>query len=478
MMTSQAAPNFLIVMTDEHGPMFSHTHGHPLVETPNMDRLAQAGITFDNAYCNQPICVPSRASFMAGRYSHHVGVWDNATPLALDAVTWPYLLRARGYDAVLAGKMHLIGPDQLHGFRQQLAVDLHAQLRLGVYPWEDGIQAVPLENARRQDLVRRAGPGTTRAIEADDQAEVAALAYLRDPSRRERPFALCVGFIAPHFPLIVPEPYFSQYYPDRTDLPRRPDGRDEEPTAATRRLQVAYGYLQDHSAEEIRRARAAYYGLVSYVDAKLGRLIDSLQECGLAENTIVIHTSDHGEMLGEHGLWGKSCFYEQSARVPLQIAGPGIGAGQRVREAVSLVDVVATVLDLAGLAEDERRDWRLDGQSLRPALQGDRGALKDEVFAEYTARGTDRGRAMIRTGRWKLCYGHGNPPEIELYDLEADPGEFNNLADDSAYRDVKSDLVARIVAEWDPQEITATAIKSQRARKLIRAAQREGEFLF
>ncbi|HLH73887.1 MAG TPA: sulfatase-like hydrolase/transferase, partial [Chloroflexota bacterium] len=313
---------------------------------------------------------------------------------------------------------------------------------------------------------------------ADDQAEAAALAYLRDPARRERPFALCVGFIAPHFPLIVPEPYFLRYYPERTDLPARPDGRDEEPTLATRRLQIAYGYQQDHTDEEIRRARAAYYGLVSYVDAKLGRLLDCLTECGLAENTVVVHTSDHGEMLGEHALWGKSCFYEQSARVPLQIAGPGIGSGVRVCQAVSLIDVVATVLDLAGLSANERNAWQLDGESLLPALRGEPDTLKDQVFAEYTARGTDRGRAMLRTSRWKLCYGHGEPPEIELYDLENDPGEFTNLAGQSIYRDVQSDLLARIFAEWDPQEITTAATRSQRARKLIRTAQSGGEFIF
>ena len=468
MTASAPAPNFLIIMTDEHGPMFSGTHGHPLVETPNMDRLAKSGVTFDNAYCNHPICVPSRASFMTGRYSHHIGVWDNATPLALDALTWPYLLRAHGYDAVLAGKMHLIGPDQLHGFREQLAVDLHAQLRLGVYPWDEAIR--PIEPPPRADLVTQAGPGTTRAIAADDQAEAAALAYLCDPARKAQPFALCVGFIAPHFPLIVPEPYFSRYYPERCDLPTRPASGNAEVTPATRRLQVAYGYL-DHTEEEIRRARAAYYGLVSYVDDKIGRLLDCLGACDLAENTVVMHTSDHGEMLGAHDLWGKSCFYEESARIPLQIAGPGIAVGRRVREAVSLVDVGATILDLAGFSAEARASGQFDGQTLRPALGVEPGALNDEVFAEYTARGTDRGRAMLRTSRWKLCYGHGEPPEVELYDLEADPHEFNNLAGQPASRDVQADLLARLFREWDPEEVTAAALNSQHARRAIRAAQ-------
>lgn len=467
-------------MSDEHGPMFSSAYGHPIVRAPAMDRLAQEGTTFDAAYCNSPLCVPSRLSFMTGRYVSRCKGWDNATPLASDAMTWPYLLRSAGYDAVLAGKMHLVGPDALHGFRAQLAYDPHggvpsdaataAQLGLSphgrhpIFSWRDGVQKAE----DRWPDVGMARGGTTPMIEADDAIEEAALDYLRDSATQAQPFALCVGFVAPHFPFVVPEPYFSMYHPENTDLPAAPEGHLDDLPPAAQRLRQAFGF-HGYSDEEVRRARAAYYGLVSYLDAKIGRLLDTLDELGLAENTVVIHTSDHGESLGEHGLWRKMNFYEQSARVPLQIRWPGVvPAGDRVDGAVSLVDVSATILEAAGFDRDSLRPWRLDGDSL-VSLMADRDAeWKDEAFVEHLAHGTDRARAMVRRGKWKLSYSHGDPPESELYDLENDPGEFDNLADRPEYSEIQERLTARVLELWgDPDRLTAEIEDSQDARQLI-----------
>lgn len=471
--TDRKRPNMLVIMSDEHDPMCSSTYGHPLVETPHMDRLARQGATFDGAYCNSPLCVPSRISFVTGKYVSNVGGWDNATPLPVDAMTWAYLLRSKGYEAVLCGKMHLIGPDQLHGFERQLATDLHAENRHAIFRWKEGISTAPHPWAS----VLQAGPGTTREIEVDDEVEGAAIAYLRDRARRERPFALCVGPIAPHFPFVVPEPYFSRYYPDRCDLPNLPEGHLEGLPPAAHRLQRMFG-LTGYTDDQILRARAAYYGLVSYLDDKIGRLLDVLKEEGLAENTVVIHTSDHGEMLGEHGLWRKMNFYEQAARVPLQISWPGVlPANRRISQCVSLVDLTATILDLGGFSVEERAGWELDGESLVPLLTDEDAAWKDEVFSEYTAHGTDRPRAMIRSGKWKLCYSHGHPPEWELYDLESDPGEFDNLAGQPAYRDILEDLTGRILEQWgDPERLEREIVNSQETRHLLRAVSRDKPF--
>ena len=211
-----------------------------------MDRLAAEGVTFDAAYCNNPLCVPSRLSFMTGRHTHNCAGWDNATPLAPDAVTWAHLLRAQGYDVALSGKMHLIGDDHLHGFQEQLARDLHCELEHPIFPWEQGIpearepwpgvvrtaSRVPpgpngeeAESGGEDAATPPTGPGRTPEIDADDAAVAAALAYLRRRAHRgaERPFALCVGLIAPHFPFVVPEPFFSQYFPRHADLPPLPD---------------------------------------------------------------------------------------------------------------------------------------------------------------------------------------------------------------------------------------------------------------
>jgi choline-sulfatase len=468
-------------MSDEHGPMWSSAYGHPFVQTPNMDRLALQGTTFDAAYCNAPLCVPSRLSFMTGRYVSNCRGWDNATPLPSDTPTWPYALRSASYDVVLSGKMHLVGNDNLHGFREQLAYDPHGggsrdndtARRLGlasggqhpIYLWRDGMPPADAPWASIGEA--RAGRGPM--IDADDAIEESALAYLREPARQEQPFALCVGFVAPHFPFIVPEPYFSMYYPEFGDLPSNPPGHLDNLPAAADRLRRMFGF-DGNSEEDIRCARAAYYGLITYLDDKIGKLLDALEETGLAQNTVVIHTSDHGESLGEHGLWRKMNFYEQSARVPLQIAWPGhIEGGQRIAGATSLVDVTATILDAGGAELDQVAAMQLDGDSLLPLMQGDPGEWKDEAFSEHLAHGTDRARAMIRRGRWKLCYSHGTPPDIELYDLESDQGEFDNLADHAEHRAIRAELVARVMEIWsDPDRLTEEIVASQQSRKMIR----------
>jgi len=457
-------PNVLVIMSDEHGGMFSSVDGHPFIETPNMERLATQGVTFDNACCNAPLCVPSRISFMTGKFVSNARGWDNATPLGCDAITWPYLLRSQGYTASLDGKMHLIGPAPLHGFNRQLTREPHENDKHFVHRWR--VDGIP-EAGERWPEVPASGPGTSWLIEFDDEVEEAALAYIKEQARQEQPFALCVGFLAPHFPLIVPEPYFSMYYPERTDLPNLPPGHLENLPPAARRLRQMFGLAGPYTDDELMRARAAYYGMVTYLDAKIGRILDALEEEGLAGDTLVIHTSDHGEMLGEHGLWRKMNFYEQAVRVPLQMRWPGVfPEGVRIPQVVSLVDVVVTMLEACGVSTDR---WYLDGDSLLPLIRGDSASWKNEAFAEHLAHGTDRARAMIRQGNWKLCYGHGDPPEIELYDLKADPGEFDNLAGRPEVSDVQERLLARIREEWpDPDRLTREIHTSQEERWEIR----------
>ena len=472
-------PNFLVIMSDEHGPMWSSVYGHPFVQTPNMERIAESGATFDAAYCNSPLCVPSRLSFMTGRYVSRCEGWDNAKPLPSDVPTWPYLLRSVGYDTVLSGKMHLIGPDQLHGFRQQLAYDPHggghrsdAELGLStggrhpIYLWEEG---VPTED-EPWPSVREARAGTGPMISADDAIEDAALAYLRDPARGDSPWALCVGFVAPHFPFVVPEPYFSMYWPQHADLPNNPPGHLDNLPAAATRLRQAFNF-SGYTEDEIRTARAAYYGLITYLDDKIGRLLDALEESGMSEHTVIIHTSDHGESLGEHGLWRKMNFYEQSARVPLQISWPGvIEAGQRFSGAVSLVDATATILDAASIDQTSNSYMNLNGVSLLPQMTGAADSQRDDAFVEHLAHGTDRPRAMVRQGRWKLSYSHNREsPDLELYNLETDPSEFDNLANDGRHTAVQQRLTARVLDIWgDPDTLDRRIKDSQRSRLMIR----------
>ena len=250
-------PNILIIMSDEHAPMYSGPYGHPLVQTPHMDRLAEDGVTFTNAYCNSPLCMPSRMSFMTGQYIHKIGAWDNAAPLRPDAVTWAHNLRAVGYDVVLSGKQHFGGMDQLHGFRAQLARDLHAERQHGLTDWDNG---TPPANRPWQGLAQ-ARPGTTVEIEVDDLAEAEALTYLRDPARQEQPWALNVSFIAPHFPLIVPQRFWDLYPLDEIDLPNIPDGHLENQHPVYQRMRRMFGCV-DFPEE----ARASWESRLLWID--------------------------------------------------------------------------------------------------------------------------------------------------------------------------------------------------------------------
>ena len=450
-------PNMLIIMSDEHAPMFSSVYGHEIVQTPNMRRLADAGATFDSAYCNSPLCMPSRMSFMTGRLVNRIGSWDNVTPMRSDALTWAHRLRARGYEVALSGKQHFGGPDQLHGFERQLARDLHAERYHPIHPWDEGI--VPARQPWHE--VYAAGPGWTEELEVDELAQARALDYLRDPARQRQPWALNVSFIAPHFPLVAPKRFWDMYPPDEMDLPLIPAGHLENLPPMAQRLRTMFGFPQ-FPDDVVRRARAGYYALISYFDEKIGQLIDALHETGQYENTVIIHLSDHGEMNGEHGMWRKSNFYEASARVPLQIVWDGrIQAGQRLPEVVSLVDVTATICAMAG----DDCELPLDGHSLLPLLTDGDPDWKDEAFCEYLAHGTDRPQAMLRRGRYKLVYGWGEPSA--LYDVEADPGEFHNLAGQAEHAHALAELERGLLAGWDPAALDAQVRESQRQQKFI-----------
>jgi choline-sulfatase len=400
-------------------------------------------------------------SFMTGRYIHHIETWDNTSPLASDAVTWAHMMRAGGYDVTLSGKQHFIGPDKLHGFGAQLARDIHGENYHAIFPWSQGTSTAP----KPWPGVEQAGPGTTLEIEVDDEVEEASLAYIRDPARRERPWVLNASFIAPHFPLVVPQKYWDLYPLNEIDLPDIPAGHLENLHPVYRRMRSMFGMV-DFPEEQTRRARAGYYGLITYLDDKIGRLVGALEETGQLENTMVVYVSDHGEMAGEHGMWRKSNFYEQSSRIPLVISWPGrLPRGKRVTEVVSLVDLVATMIEATGAP----CITSLDGDSLLSLARGDADGWKDEAFSEYLAHGVARPMAMLRRGRYKLNYSLDDPPE--LYDLEADPGEFRDLGGDPDHARILDRIKTDLLSRWDPLDLERRVRRSQEERVLIRAAE-------
>jgi len=453
-------PNFLIIMSDEHDPRVSEPYGHPFVATPALQRLAERGTVFHAAYCNSPLCVPSRASFMTGKHLHRLGVWDNGVPLASDEPTWAHRLSAVGYETALAGKMHFVGPDQRHGFARRLVEDIHGEGSFHPANWDIEIGT---PSPTRFHRIEEAGPGDTLHQQYDDEVVGQTCAYLAESSRQQLPWALCVSLITPHFPLTVRQPYFDRYFPAHADLPTLPP--DHLNRLHPQSVRLRRWFQSDRfTDEQIARARAAYYGLVTSCDARVGDILDALDAHGLRENTVVVYTADHGELHGEHGLWWKCSFYEASARVPLIVAWPGhIAPGTRHGTVTSLIDVVRTMIDLAEADASE-----LDGQSLSALLMGMQEDHDGIALAEYEAHGTRTPGRMVRRGRYKLNYYGDEPPE--LYDLAADPDEFDDLAGRPQYAMIQNQLTALVREGWDPEEIDERVRESQQRRRIIAAS--------
>ena len=446
-------PNLLVILSDQHAARWCGYHGDPTVLTPNLDRLAGQGVVFDSAYCNSPICVPSRMAFLTGRHVQHIGIWDNHTILPSETPTFAHGLTRAGYDVVLNGKMHFRGPDKLHGFRAQLSAD-PAGDDPGSFPipcWREG-GGVDV----RGGTELRFGEGIGK--QEDYEAEAAAVRYLEDPARRAQPWAMVVGIYAPHPPWQAQRQYLDQYRIAEVPLPYWPDGYMERQHAVHRRKRELW-QKAEFPDEMVRGARHTYFALTTRVDDQIGRILAALQRSGQLEDTLVVYTSDHGEMLGEHALWNKSSLLEESAHVPMIFSWPGtLPAGKRVPGCVSLVDLTATLLAAGGA----QLDLPLDGHSLLELAAGRATAWPDEAIIELYATWTDRPIAMLRRGRYKLHLSHQEPPQ--LYNLEYDPREFHDLAPDPAHAGILADLTRRLTSRWDSDQLNQRVLESQDQR--------------
>jgi choline-sulfatase len=460
-----AKPNILVVMVDQLNPAFLPIHGHQLVQAPHLERLAARGTVFDNAYCNTPLCAPSRATFMTGALPSRTGVYDNAAEFRADLPTVAHYLRLQGYRTVLSGKMHFCGPDQRHGFEERLTTDIYPA-DYGWTPDWDHPDARP-SWYHNMGSVRDAGLCVrTNQIDFDEEvvfaAERAIFDHVRGP--RDRPLFLVASLTHPHDPFAVPRRYWDRYDHAAIDMPRL--DRDDVPLDPhTARLRhVSAMDAEPVTAEQVRNARHAYYGAISFCDDQLGRLTTALEEAGLADSTVVVFLSDHGEMLGERGLWYKMSFFEGASRIPLVMAGPGVAAGRR-DEAVSLADLTPTLVELGGgdartLAEP------VDGCSLVPHLTGRHG--HDAVTGEYLAEGAVGPMVMLRRGPYKFIHAPGDPDQ--LYDLAADPDERSNRAGEAGMADVVAAFRREIAARWDLPALDAAVRASQRRRRVVATA--------
>ncbi|MFO1207876.1 MAG: choline-sulfatase [Amaricoccus sp.] len=466
-------PNILILMVDQLAGTFFPDGPAGFLHVPNLRRLAARSLRFSTCYTASPLCAPGRASFMAGQLPSRTRVYDNAAEFASDIPTFAHLLRRAGYATTLCGKMHFVGPDQLHGFEERLTTD--------IYPADFGWTPDWTRPGERIDwwyhnLGSVTGAGTaeiTNQLEYDDEVAYHATARLHDLSRRRdaRPWCLTVSFTHPHDPYVARRRFWDLY----TDCPALDPEVASIPFDAqdphSRRLMQA----SDHTAfaitpEDVRRARRGYFASLSYVDHRIGEILGVVERAGMAEDTAVVFLSDHGDMLGERGLWFKMSFREGSARVPLMLAAPGL-APARVDAPVSTLDVFPTLADLAGIDLGELAPW-IDGESLLPLAAGT--ATRRPVPMEYAAEGSVAPMVALRDGRWKLTAGPADPPM--LFDLATDPHEQNDLAADPTHAVMLADLQAAVAARWNFDAFDAAVRESQARRRLVYAALRNGAY--
>lgn len=458
-------PNILVIMADQMTPFMLGAYGHPQVQTPNLDALAQRGTRFDAAYSPIPICVPARAAMMSGQYASRMQCFDNGDSFPSHIPTFAHYLTNHGYNTVLSGKMHFVGADQLHGFCRRLTTDVYPS----TYDWSYDL---PPEGGTKlafdfheQYLAHNIGPGWTMELQYDEETHFRSLEYLRQD--REQPFLLVTSYTNPHPPFVSPQRFWDMYADVDFELPYYPEGMADTYSDFDQALRRWHGIEQHDIGElaNLQHMRRGYAAVISYIDHKVGELLAVLDQQGLKEQTIVVFCADHGEMLGEKRMIQKRSLYEWSARIPLIVDIPRAEQPAIVKQPVSLIDLHPTLLDLAGVPTEMRA--HLDGQSVLPLLEGklDRSG---PIFCEYHAEGVMNPSIMARLGRYKYHYFHEQPPQ--LFDLEVDPNEWDNLVGRPDYTDVERALQAAILEQFDVETIVSTMLTRLQQKKIVREA--------
>lgn len=450
--------NLLVLMADQHNRQFMGCAGHPVVRTPHLDALAARGTRFPNAYTNSPICVPARAAVATGRYPHQIECWDNARPYVGVPASWGHRLTAAGRHVTTIGKLHYRAAADDTGFPDQI-VPLHCHEGSGDYM---GLlrEASPPRQQHRKYLLN-AGAGDSEYLRYDREIAAQATRWLReDAHRHAEPWALMVSFVCPHPPFVAPPAYMAMYPPESVVLPvnwREEDWVHHPALDLRRRLMTIDVPLDEPT---LRQAIATYYALCTFMDDQIGAVLETLRAEGFEDDTVVVYTNDHGDMVGKHGLWYKSLMYEDSAGVAMIVAGPDVPAGRVSETNVSLIDVFPTALDATGVAPAPE-DADLPGVSLLElAREPERRART--AFSEYHASASASAIFMVRGDRFKLVYYVGMPPQ--LFDLDADPDECHDLSADPAHADALAACERELRAILDPEEVDRLARADQRRR--------------
>jgi len=468
-------PNIILFMVDQLTSFVLNAYGGTICKTPNIDALAARGTVFENAYCAYPLCAPSRFGMMSGRLPSRIGAYDNGAEFTAATPTFAHYLRLADYYTCISGKMHFVGPDQYHGFEERLTTE--------IYPadmsWTPEAEFRDLNRDEERayafgvstiDTVRDAGP-VARSMQIDYDEDVIHHAvrelYARARSDDDRPFMMTVSLTQPHDPYVTTQAYWDQYSDAEIDPPRVADIPLEDRDRHSQSLYFHYGQDKvELSAQDYRNARRGYFGMITYVDDLFRKLMQAVDDSGFGDDTVVIFASDHGDMIGERGMWFKKTLFDPAIQVPLIISHPDHGP-TRAEEPASLLDIFPTVLDMAGI-RGEAIQTQIDGKSLLPALRGQ--AVSGPVFVEHVDGGTAAPRVAVRDGNKKVVISRAYPPQF--YDLANDPLEETNIAGTGDPDEAR--LTALAEDTWSLDTLPTDVVRSQTERKLIDSALAKG----
>lgn len=450
--------NLILFQSDNHNGHLAGCYGHPFVKTPTMDLIAARGVRFANAYCTSPLCCPSRSSLATGRYPHQTGYWDNALTYDGRVPSWHHRLREQGHTVVAVGKLHYRSSEDDNGFTEEI-VPMH--LHEGKGAIKNLLRGYGTE-PRKDDgsfwklYIERSGVGKTHYQDYDRTITSKAVEWLQRNARSTgKPWVLYVSYISAHPPFTVPQRFYDLYPEDDMPLPPafRAGDRPEHPAMEHLRYMDGMRVMTDEAA--LRRIAAGYFGLITHLDEQIGEVLSAAEKIGLLGNTRIAYTSDHGELFGAQGLFGKKNLYEGAIRVPLLISGPGIPQGKVVSQHASHVDLFPTIVSAVG-ANLAPADGDLPGIDLWPAIEG--RETERIAFAEYHAQGSKAGAFVIRDGAMKLIYHVGMTPQ--LFDLAHDPDEVKDLA--ATDPGTVQMLEKKLRAICDPEAVDARAKADQR----------------
>ncbi len=459
--------NLIVILSDEHNKRVTGCYGHPLIQTPNLDRLAARGTRFTSAYTNCPICVPARASFATGQYVHKTRCWDNALAYRGTPPSWGHRLMAQGHRVTSIGKLHYQDSDpRRNGFDEEI-LPLHIVNGVG-----DLLGLIRDElpvRAGAKKLGPEAGRGESEYTKYDRDIAEHTVQWLKNeaPKHSAKPWMLYVGFVSPHFPLIAPAPFYDLYDGQDLPWPLMYDAGERPRHPFTDAMRGCLCYDEEFDAPMVRRALTAYCGLVSFLDDNIGRILATLDDTGLAGETRVVYSSDHGDNLGARGMWGKSTMYEESAGIPMIMAGPNVPHANVCHAPVTLADAFQTVLHSVG-ARPEPEDAQLPGHSLLDIAQG--YVPRRTILSEYHAAGAITGSYMIRHGKYKYIHYVGMPPM--LFDLAADPDERIDLGRSPGHAAVVAECDAALRSVVDPEAVDKLA-KADQAQRIAEVGGKE-----